>query len=458
MIDAVSSDDNGFDGAVFYNAKTNKLIIASAGTDLDERADIVEIGKLTTLGKTSQADDAQKLMDNALVALKKRGIESPNLVFTGHSLGGATSQILALKHKKAEAVVFQSPGIGGLLRDIAPMLGVHFPMQNRPSNITYVDPEFDGYAYPVHKLGERIPNSTIVTVKGLEGHSLDELSSKIRSPNAKLTFSKVIRRKHWTDNILLPPLLRPTISIFNAIREASEKYQTYGEESEIHLSGATDKASNSAPHEMVNEGKTHINYWRNPLKRYLSAPGDPEDEALLKDDLTESEVRQVMKSKAYNDNRDPRFEAVNKRVAGWFEDRFDDGPMPTDATGRTVRPGGPKRPAPKSPLPASVARTGKPLDREINRIVDKLSDTSPTPPVPSRADSAADGGGTRRVARLQEALNRDDVRHGGSFPSEPLKIDGIAGPKTRRALRGAVARLGSDGLMSRIFGPRSNHD
>lgn len=155
------------------------------------------------------------------------------------------------------------------------------------------------------------------------------------------------------------------------------------------------------------------------IRSFLSSPGDPEDEALLKDDLTADELRQVMHSKAYNDPKDPRFGALNERVGGWFEDRHGDTAVRTDAAGRRV----PVDP-PETPMPASVSRTGTPLPVETARLMGRLFPTAA-----SRSDVAT------RVAALQNALNRDSIRFGGTFADEALRTDGIAGPKTRRAFR-----------------------
>lgn len=209
------------------------------------------------------------------------------------------------------------------------------------------------------------------------------------------------------------------------------------------------------------------------LTAFLSAEGDPEDEAMLKDDLTEDEVKTVMNSAAYNDEKDPRFEAVSKRVAWWFEDRFGNEKARKDAAGRLIQFANPKHPAPTRPLSSSVAKTGVPLTNEIAKVVQSIFG-GPAETVgkgtPSRTLPLQGGGlggglpakseprlhghkdvGTvsPHITKLQETLNSDDLRHGGSIVDAPLKIDGIAGPKTRRALRRTVARFGADGILSK---------
>lgn len=201
------------------------------------------------------------------------------------------------------------------------------------------------------------------------------------------------------------------------------------------------------------------------LREYLTSEGDPEDEALLKDDLTQDELKRVMMSNAYNDQKDPRFEAVNKRVRWWFEDRFGNRTARTDTAGRIVQPKEPRHPAPERPLTSSVAKTGVPLSQEIGKIVGALQKSgtrTAAPPQsvrqkPAKLDSRSRGNDIgslvpSRIANLQETLNVDDLRHDGMVRDEPLRVDGIAGPKTRRALRRTVARFGAEPILSRLIG------
>lgn len=235
-----------------------------------------------------------------------------------------------------------------------------------------------------------------------------------------------------------------------------------------NLEGGESKPDYSGPepvldplrHDAFGRGMTQGNDQKEKsIKDYLSSEGAPEDEAMLKDDLTEDELKRVMKSNAYNDDKDPRFEAVNKRIAWWFEDRFGADKSRSDATGRLIQPKEPKHPAPARPLASSLARTGVPLTSEIAKIVAALF--KPSAAIPARAETqetaemdphfrggGAGEGSSPRVALLQETLNKDDLRHGGSFLDEPLKIDGVAGPKTRRALRHTVARFGADRITA----------
>lgn len=165
----------------------------------------------------------------------------------------------------------------------------------------------------------------------------------------------------------------------------------------------------------------------------LTHPGDAVDEALLKDDLTEAELSDLMRSKAYLSPSDPRHGLVQGKVRQLHESRWGKGPAKTDATGRIRMDEKPEVAAPRFPGIPVERPTGRPLDEavgEISRtVVDRARKSSPF----------------EAVKTLQRTLNEQEDSSGR--PTPLLKTDGVAGPKTRRALRFATQRLGAGRLL-----------
>ncbi|WP_417681634.1 hypothetical protein [Roseibium sp.] len=182
LLDQATSRKNGFNGAAFYNPSNNTLVVAIGGTNpwnpVDGGQDILGVA---TGGATSQYFPALELTKKSINTLKERGIHSPNVVFTGHSLGGVSAQWLAQSYPNSKAVVFNSPGIGGAWGDIFGAPGSSNPNSKYNSNVTYVYSEKWGRAAPIHAVGVHVPGSKTITIKGTSGHELGNLLEAIES-------------------------------------------------------------------------------------------------------------------------------------------------------------------------------------------------------------------------------------------------------------------------------------
>ena len=166
----VASNTNvltGFNGAAFYNSTSNTLVVAIAGTNPINPVDHAQNIQIMLGGVPPQVGDAFRLTEEALSSLKASGI-SPKIAFTGHSLGGYVSQIAVGGYPGAHAVVFNSPGLGGLSAEVFPTLGGYSPQ------VTYVYSSDWGAATAVHSIGMPV-NGRVVIVPNTFGHSLANL-------------------------------------------------------------------------------------------------------------------------------------------------------------------------------------------------------------------------------------------------------------------------------------------
>lgn len=176
------------------------------------------------------------------------------------------------------------------------------------------------------------------------------------------------------------------------------------------------------------------------LCQSMTQPGDEVDEALLKDDHTEQEIHDLMRTKAYLSASDPRYAKVHDQVKDWHDFHWGREPVKLDAVGRTLDLKKPKIAFPHTPDQAVEYPTGQPLDNAVKKVAAAVEDRA-------RKSSPAVA-----VKSFQSLLNNQGDRQVRPLPM--LKEDGIVGPKTRRALRFATQQAGADHLISgfrRVF-------
>ena len=181
LIDQSSDVISGYNGAAFYNAEINTLAIGSGGTNPANPLDILQDYGVMVSGATAQALAADRLTISALEKLRAQGITDPNIVYTGHSLGGLDSQIEVIAHPGAKAVVFNSPGVYGFWGDTLglPGGGVGLP----DGAVTYVYSEKWGPAALIHGLGVRLPGE-VIYVPETFGHGLAQLGQGLNASNS----------------------------------------------------------------------------------------------------------------------------------------------------------------------------------------------------------------------------------------------------------------------------------
>lgn len=106
----------GYQGTVYQDIKTNKLIVAHRGTEslLDGIVDLAMVTKLINL----QTADASKLTRMAITKAeefhyKNPQLPKPSIIHTGHSLGGTHVEIQTHRYKH-EGVTFNGYGAVGM--------------------------------------------------------------------------------------------------------------------------------------------------------------------------------------------------------------------------------------------------------------------------------------------------------------------------------------------------------
>jgi len=101
----------GFRAHVYHNDETKEVVIAFAGSNLAERGDRSAIGDIVVGELPVQFfDDAWNIYKKVNNHIESKRIPA-QISFTGHSLGGALAQYMAIAVKGAPAETFGAPGI-----------------------------------------------------------------------------------------------------------------------------------------------------------------------------------------------------------------------------------------------------------------------------------------------------------------------------------------------------------
>ncbi len=108
----------GFRARVYHNEAMRELVIAFAGTQLNDRGDWGAIWAMTNGHEPPQYNDASTLYDWVRDHFDLRYIRT-DISFTGHSLGGALAQYMAIAARGCRAETFGAPGILKALGSLA---------------------------------------------------------------------------------------------------------------------------------------------------------------------------------------------------------------------------------------------------------------------------------------------------------------------------------------------------
>lgn len=146
------------------------------------------------------------------------------------------------------------------------------------------------------------------------------------------------------------------------------------------------------------------------------------------DDLTEDEAKALGQWSWKLKSNDPRRLEIENRRRGFYVLNYGDKPVDNDVTGRMIAPE-PVRKMPEKPK-ALATPNGELVSNALQRFAARI------------AKPVHDDGETNVVKALQSGL---------SMLGDVLKVDGVAGPKTKAALKRTVAKRGA-GRAEEAFG------
>jgi hypothetical protein len=116
----------GFRAHVYHNTATNEVVIAFAGTNLADPGDLKAIGEIIAGQLPRQFLNAFRLyleVDRLLSRSRKKA----QISFTGHSLGGALAQYMAIAAQGCPAETFGALGILHALGELGPLYNAGYP-------------------------------------------------------------------------------------------------------------------------------------------------------------------------------------------------------------------------------------------------------------------------------------------------------------------------------------------
>ncbi len=132
-IDPQIIDDpfTGLRSHVYHNYGLKEAVIAFAGTHLFDRRDWEAIEDIALGRQPKQVQSARGVYNRVIEYLEQTGIKA-RISFTGHSLGGALAQYMAIIVKGSSAETFGAPGILGALEGLRDFYepGYSYPVVN----------------------------------------------------------------------------------------------------------------------------------------------------------------------------------------------------------------------------------------------------------------------------------------------------------------------------------------
>jgi hypothetical protein len=116
----------GFRAHVYHNEATNEVVIAFAGTNLADPGDLKAIGEIIA-GQLPRQFRNAFLLYQEVDRLQSRSRKKARISFTGHSLGGAIAQYMAIAAQGCPAETFGALGILHALGELGPLYDADYP-------------------------------------------------------------------------------------------------------------------------------------------------------------------------------------------------------------------------------------------------------------------------------------------------------------------------------------------
>jgi hypothetical protein len=116
----------GFRARVYHNEAMREVVIAFAGTHMNDRGDWAAIRAMVGGHEPPQFSDAFELYDRLRKSIDLKG-DKTDISFTGHSLGGALAQYMAIRARGCRAETFGAPGVLKALGSLAGYYDALYP-------------------------------------------------------------------------------------------------------------------------------------------------------------------------------------------------------------------------------------------------------------------------------------------------------------------------------------------
>jgi pimeloyl-ACP methyl ester carboxylesterase len=110
--DYLNVEKTGFRAHVYHNEAMKEVVIAFGGTHMMNRGDWSADWAIANGQLPWQFRDALAVYREVLKFMRQNNIEA-QITFTGHSLGGALAQYMAIEAQGCQAITFGAPGILG---------------------------------------------------------------------------------------------------------------------------------------------------------------------------------------------------------------------------------------------------------------------------------------------------------------------------------------------------------
>lgn len=125
-INILDVKSTGFRAHVYQSDMAKEVVIAYAGTHLTDRGDLVAISDIASGRLPWQFYNALAVYRTVKEFTEEKGIRA-EISFTGHSLGGALAQYMAVAVKGCAAETFGSPGVLDSLGDLRGLFDPLYP-------------------------------------------------------------------------------------------------------------------------------------------------------------------------------------------------------------------------------------------------------------------------------------------------------------------------------------------
>ena len=124
--DLLNVESTGFRAHVYHNEAMKEVVIAFGGTHMMDRGDWSADWSIANGQLPWQFNDARTVYRNVLKFIEQEGIQA-QISFTGHSLGGALAQYMAIFAKGCSAVTIGAPGVLDALGELRSKYDPSYP-------------------------------------------------------------------------------------------------------------------------------------------------------------------------------------------------------------------------------------------------------------------------------------------------------------------------------------------